>query len=125
MEKIAGIPNIGRERIGINPRKYKSKVSNMEKRSLIVQKVREREEESRKLKIANLSKQGMCFKWKVAGRKINIWETTEARLTFFIKAIYDLLPTPQNKNVWFKTEEYKCLLCNGRGTINHIWQAPK
>ena len=33
--------------------------------------------------------------------------------------MYDLLPTAENKNVWFGTEEV-CKLCGGKGTLPHI-----
>ena len=36
-----------------------------------------------------------------------------------IKSVYDLLPTPANKNKWFKTED-KCKLCGEEGTLQHI-----
>ena len=36
-----------------------------------------------------------------------------------VRAVYDLLPTPANKNRWFDTNE-KCLLCGGEGTLNHL-----
>ena len=120
MQEVTGIPNRGREGLGMNPRMYYSKVGNKEKRGLIVSMVREREEEARRVNISNLAIQGACFKWEVAGRNISIWETTDSNLRYLIKSIYDLLPTPANKNRWFNTEEYKCPLCGEEGTLNHI-----
>ena len=43
----------------------------------------------------------------------------EERFKFMVKSVYDLLPTPDNKNTWFGTEE-ACKLCGGKGTITHI-----
>ena len=43
----------------------------------------------------------------------------EGHLKFLVKAVYDLLPTPSNKNLWYGTEE-SCHLCGGEGTMNHI-----
>ena len=48
-----------------------------------------------------------------------IIKTSGARISFLIKSVYDLLPTPANKNKWFKTED-KCNLCGEEGTLNHI-----
>ena len=47
-------------------------------------------------------------------------ETPEALFQFSIKSLYDLLPTPQNKNKWFRTDQYSCHLCSGSGTLEHI-----
>ena len=44
---------------------------------------------------------------------------SEGRLEFLIKSVYDLLPTPANKNKWFDANE-TCLLCGESGTLNHI-----
>ena len=41
------------------------------------------------------------------------------RIKFLTKAVYDLLPTPANKNKWYGEDE-RCNLCNERGTLNHI-----
>ena len=41
------------------------------------------------------------------------------RLKFIIKAVYDLLPTSANKNVWYVSEE-RCQLCGENGTLSHI-----
>ena len=123
LQEIAGIANIGREGLGMNHRQYYSSSSEREKRALIVKTVREKEEETRRFKIAGLRKQGACNKWEVPGRKIShkdIITSSETSLKFLIKSVYDLLPTPANKNVWFNTEENRCALCDQAGTLNHI-----
>ena len=104
-------------------RQYYGKSTGKEKRGLIVEKVREMEEESRVSRITTLRKQGVSMKWEVPARKLShqdIVFTPETKLQFLMKSVYDLLPTPANKNVWFNTQEYSCKLCGGRGTLNHI-----
>ena len=126
LQEIAGIANIGREGIGMSHRQYFSKSSGKEKRGLIVQQVRIKEEEIRRARIAGLSKQAASTRWQVPERKLGhreIISTSEASLKFLIKSVYDLLPTPANKCVWFRTEEFKCQLCGGSGTLNHILSA--
>ena len=49
----------------------------------------------------------------------DIINSSETKLKFITKAVYDLLPTPANKNKWFKGEE-KCKVCGEEGTLNHI-----
>ena len=75
------------------------------------------------MKAAGLSKQGSSLKWNVQQRVLkehDMRRTSEALFQFTIKAVYDLLPTPQNKNLWFRTDQYNCHLCSGRGTLDHI-----
>ena len=45
--------------------------------------------------------------------------TTESRIKFLTRAVYDLLLTLANKNKWYG-EGNRCNLCNERGTLNHI-----
>ena len=123
LQEIAGIANIGREGLGLKHRQYYSTSSDKEKRGMIVEAVREKEEETRRFRIMGLSKQGASTKWEVLERKIGLREvinTSDLKLRFLIKSVYDLLPTPANKNVWFNTQDFKCELCEGSGTLNHI-----
>ena len=122
-QEISGIGNRGKEGVGFTERKYYSKVDKKERRKLIVSKVRAKEEQQRMVKLSNLGKQSRLMSWEVEERRINqeeLWKMSETRLKFLVKSVYDLLPTPQNKNVWFNTEENTCSLCGGRGTLNHI-----
>ena len=89
---------------------------------MIVEKVKEAEEERRRVKMTGLSKQGAQTRWEVPERKITQRElitTPENQFRFLVKAVYDLLPTPQNKKTWFG-EEGSCCLCGELGTLNHI-----
>ena len=123
LQDIGGIPNRGREGLGMTHRQYYGKSTQKEKRSLIVEKVREKEEEDRHLRISSLRKQGVSTKWNVPAKKIThnkLLFTSDTEMLFLMKSVYDLLPTPANKNVWFNTDENKCNLCGGKGTLNHI-----
>ena len=121
-EQIAGIPNKGREGLGLHPRKYFDACSKKQKRRMIVEKVREAEEDRRIVRMTGLSKQGGHLRWEVPERKISsrdLVNMSEDRLKFLVKAVYDLLPTPQNKRVWFG-EEGVCRQCGENGTLTHI-----
>ena len=122
MQEVSGIPNQGREGLGLTPKKYYSKSNKKDQRAMIVDTVRESEEDRRRVRIANLAKQGASTKWQVPERRLNqreIINMPEERFKFLVKSVYDLLPTPDNKNTWFGTEE-SCKLCGGKGTIIHI-----
>ena len=50
---------------------------------------------------------------------MDIISMQEGSLGFLVKSVYDLLPTPENRNRWFSTEE-RCQLCGGIGSMAHI-----
>ena len=41
-------------------------------------------------------------------------------LSFLLKSIYDVLPTPMNLKHWKLAEDNRCILCNKRATLEHI-----
>ena len=122
MVEITGIPNKGKEGLGLNPRKYYSSSGKKERRTMVIEKVREAEEDRRQVKMTNLAKQGAQTRWEVPAKKMShreIINRSETSFKFLVKAVYDLLPTPANKNIWFGSEE-SCKLCEGKGTLTHI-----
>ena len=122
VHELVGVPNKGKEGLGMRKRQYYTTSSKKERRDMIVKAVREKEEESRIVKMTNFPSQGANLRWEVPQRQIkhsNIIRASDDQLKFLIKSVYDILPTPANKNRWYKTEE-KCLLCGGEGTLTHI-----
>ena len=122
MKEIIGIPNKGREGLGLNPRRYYNSCTKEERRTMVVDMVREAEEDRRRVKMASLAKQGAQTRWEVPEKRLSHREIigrSETSLKFLVKAVYDLLPTPSNKNIWFRSEE-TCNLCGGNGTLAHI-----
>ena len=122
IQELTGTPNRGREGLGLNPKKNFSQASKGEKRDMIVGAVREAEEDRRVVKMAGLAKQGAHMRWEVPERKIShreILNMPESRLAFLVKAVYDMLPTPHNKHMWYGEAE-GCHLCGERGTLHHI-----
>ena len=122
IQELVGVPNKGKEGLGMKKRQYYSTSTTKEKRDMIVKSVREKEEEDRMVKMTTLSTQGANLRWEVPQRQLkhsDMIQTSDERLRFLIKSVYDVLPTPANKNKWFNTEE-KCLLCGKEGTLTHI-----
>ena len=122
MKEIVGIPNKGKEGLGMNHRKYYGSSTKKERRGMVVDMVREAEEDKRRVKMASLAKQGAHTRWEVPEKILShkeIISTSETSLKFLVKSVYDLLPTPSNKNKWYGSEEM-CKLCGGNGTLAHI-----
>ena len=123
MQDITGIANKGREGLGLRHNPIFSTSEGKERRGLIVGKVREKIEDGRRVRMAGLAKQGASTSWELPVRVITSRElitASEDTLRFTIKSVYDLLPTPENKNRWFQTEEHRCKLCEGSGSLAHI-----
>merc|ERR1739842_271670 len=98
------IPNKGKEGLGMNPRKYFSSSTKKEIRTMVVDTVREAEEDMRRVKMTSLGKQGAHARWEVPEKKLSHREiigTSETSLKFLVKSVSDLLPTPSNKKIWF------------------------
>ena len=111
----------------MNPRKYFGSSTKKERRTMVVDTVREAEEDRRRVKMASLGKQGAHTRWEVPEKKLShreIISTSETSLKFLVKAVYDLLPTPSNIEIWFDGEE-TCNLCGGIGTLTHILSSCK
>ena len=122
MQEVAGNPNRGREGLGLTPRTLFSRATKAEKRSMIVETVRKAEEDRREVTMTGLAKQGAHMRWEVPERKLGdreLLNMSESRFGFLIKAVYDLLPTPHNKHLWFG-EDDGCELCGEKGTLQHI-----
>ena len=64
MKEVTGIPNRGREGLGMRKMQFYSSSSNKERRDMIVNTVREKEEEERIVKMTMLSKQGAQMNWR-------------------------------------------------------------
>ena len=70
MKEITGIPNIGKEGIGMRQRKYFSSSSKRDQRDMIVEAIKEKEEEKRVISMTGFSKQGSHLKWEVPQRRL-------------------------------------------------------
>ena len=73
------------------------------------------EEEKRTVQITGLNKPGLPIGWEVPERRLSsrdVINKQEGNLKFLDKLVYDLLPTPENRNRCFATEE-SCQLYGG------------
>ena len=70
-----------------------------ERRKLVQDEIRKKEEESRYVKAVEMGSQGSWTKWDTKQGKLswnNIWASTSWQLKFLLRSIYDVLPTPTN-----------------------------
>lgn len=89
----------------------------------MVEEVRRQEEEERHAKAVSMAKQGRWTNWEGLEKKKlswrDIWQMEGARLSFVIRATYDLLPSPQNLKQWYG-EDPTCSLCQEHASLRHI-----
>ncbi len=121
---IVGQVQQGRGGFGLGTsRPIWKKATSTQRRTLIVAEVRQQEEAVRCTKAVSQSKQGQWTNWEnLEQRKLtwkDLWEMEGSRLSFIIRATYDVLPTPKNLNQWIG-EDPSCPLCQTPATLRHI-----
>ncbi|XP_078458809.1 uncharacterized protein LOC144723905 [Lampetra planeri] len=120
---IVGHVQQGRGGLGLTSRAAWSKATAPERRKMVVQEVRHQEEAARWAKAVSLAKQEQWTRWdSVEKRKISwkdLWAMEARRLSFSIRATYDVLPTPVNLHQWYG-EDPDCALCSMPANLRHI-----
>ena len=86
--------------------------------------VKDREAEKRELHLIQCAQQVQMVKWeeKVIERKLSldeIWKWSTSRLSFLLRATYDMSPSPTNLMKWKVVNENKCK-CGKIRTLKHI-----
>ena len=95
----------------------------VERRSMIQTELRRTEENTRSSKAVQLGSQGNWTKWNLPERKITwqeLWNYEPLQLSFLLRSVYDMLPSPTNLKLWKLTEDPTCPLCENIGSLRHI-----
>lgn len=99
------------------------KASPAERRQMVVEEIRRQEEAARCARAVSQAQQGRWMRWdSVMKKKItwsDMWNMESSRLSFIIRATYDILPSPTNLNVWLG-EDPACSLCSAPANLKHI-----
>ncbi|KAL6462328.1 hypothetical protein MHYP_G00287500 [Metynnis hypsauchen] len=90
---------------------------------MVVEEIRRQEEAARYARAVSQPQQGRWMRWNgTAKKKISwseLWSMESNRLSFIIKATYDILPTPANLHLWLG-EDPACPLCAAPAGLKHI-----
>ncbi|XP_078583875.1 uncharacterized protein LOC144866388 [Branchiostoma floridae x Branchiostoma japonicum] len=125
---IVGAVQQGRCGLGWGERTLRwDKATQREKKQLVVDEVKRMMEEERKVKVVGQYQQGAWINWEsTVDRKLtwkNMWDKPDHRLSFLIRAAYDILPCPRNLSRWYSKEE-SCELCGAKkANLKHILSA--
>jgi hypothetical protein len=128
-KEIVGRVAIGRCGLGYGAKPFWERATLKERRELIQQEVRHTSEEERTVKAVSLKQQSKWMKWEgIEERKLSwndLWRTHPQVLSFLLKAVYDVLPTPTNLVTWGITESAACQLCGGVANLRHVMSGCK
>lgn len=108
---LVGKVAAGRAGFEAVPQPHLDKAHVKDRRHLILQEVRTSVEEKSSSRMASMRQQGAWIKWLGALKPYK---------SFFVKAVYDILPGPVNLHVWDKTDSATFPLCARNGTLEHI-----
>ncbi|KAG5277490.1 hypothetical protein AALO_G00118230 [Alosa alosa] len=89
----------------------------------VINKLRHQEEAARCATAVSQAQQGRWTKWEGVERRnitwSDLWSMESNRLSFIIRATYDVLPSPTNLHVWYG-EDPACLQCAAPAILKHI-----
>ncbi|GFO04289.1 reverse transcriptase [Plakobranchus ocellatus] len=109
--------------------KWWSKTEGKEKRDMIIDEIRNKEDSTRIQKAVQQPQQCQWTNWDTDIQRSltwnDIWHMAPLRISFLIRSVYDLLPSNANLVRWGKKDDPTCPLCQGRQTTEHVLSSCK
>jgi len=93
---------------------------------MVQQEIRKSEKTHRSARSVQMSQQGIWNQWNLPGKKLTwqeLWQYEPLQLSFLLRSVYELLPTPTNLERWKLSKDPSCPLCKQRGTLQHLLTA--
>lgn len=131
LKEVMGCTQTNRVGLGFEQGRPKwwSKASTKERRDMVIREIRTAEDELRVQKAVQQSQQGQHTSWEeVMARNLtwrDIWGMAPLRLSFLVRAGYDLLPSATNLVKWRLSNDASCPLCGARQTLEHVLSSCK
>ena len=129
MKEVIGHTQQGRQGLGSQKMCRWSSLQGKESRDMVIQEVRNSEDEKRYQKAVQQSQQGQWTNWEEALQRSvswnDVWHMAPLRLSFIIRAAYDLLPSGTNLVKWGKKDDPSCPLCQKRQSLEHVLSSCK
>ncbi|GFO17485.1 reverse transcriptase [Plakobranchus ocellatus] len=129
MKEVIGQTQTDRRGLGSITAKWWSKAEGKEKRDMIIDENRNKEDSTRVQKAVQQPQQGQWTNWDTAIQRSltwnDIWHMAPLRISFLIRSAYDLLPSNANLVRWGKKDDPTCPLCQGRQTTEHVLSSCK
>ena len=126
-KEIVGATQHDRAGLGSRPQQWFSQQSQKGRREMILKEMHQMKEEERFAVAAGMAKQGAWTRWEQAEQRKISWQDLARmeplRISFLLRATYDLLPTPANLKQWKMVESDLCTKCQKRATLEHVLAA--
>ena len=128
-KEMQGAVQVGRKGVGFHQGvRWYSKQGRKGRRELVVEAVKEKEEEYRFAKAVQQGVQGAWTRWEgVEQRKVSwndLWSMSSGAVRFMISSTFDVLPSPVNLQRWGIVEDGGCRVCNkAKGSLEHTLSA--
>ena len=124
MKEVIGSVATGRAGFGLHPQKSWSKETTKNKRRMISEEIHDFEESKRLVIAVAQPKQGAWTRWENTKDWTITWsdikQTEPKQLGFLIKAVYDILPTPVNLELWGLSTFNLCKACGNIAKLKHV-----
>ena len=124
MKEIIGTVAHRKAGLCVHPQRWWSKESTANRRKMVSGEIHHLEEVRRFATAVGQSKQGAWTKWENAKDKAVTWRDLKhmepKKLSFLIKAVYDVLPTAVNLHAWGLTTSDRCRACGKSASLTHI-----
>ncbi|GFO30014.1 reverse transcriptase [Plakobranchus ocellatus] len=128
MKEVIGQTQSDRRGLGSTTAKWWSNTEGKEKRDIIIDEIRNKEDSTRVQKAVQQPQQGQWTNWDTAIQRIltwnDIWHMAPLRISFLIKS-HNLLSSNANLVRWRKKDDPTCPLCQGRQTKEHVLSSCK
>ena len=112
MKEIIGTVANGKASLGLHPQRWWSKESTLNRRTLVSEEIHHLEKVRRFATAVGERKQGVWTKWESAKDRAVTWSDLKLmkakKLSFLIKAVHDVLPTPVNIHAGGLTTSDRC-----------------
>ena len=99
-KEVIGLTQTGRQGLGVNEKKWWSQANGKDRRDMVIQEVRNEEDNKRLIKGVQQAQQGQWTSWEEALQRSitwnDIWQMAPLKLSFLIRSTYDRLPLKSN-----------------------------
>ena len=114
---------VGNTCVGSSKFKPWKAANGKDRRDMVQEEIRREEEEVRKARAVEMGQKGAWTRWNVPERKItwaDLWRMEPLQISFLLRSVYDVLPSPSNLLKWGLLEMPDCQVCGARGTMADI-----
>ena len=124
MKEIISTVANGKAGLGLHPQHWWSKESTSNRRKMVSEEIHHLEEVRHFATAVGQRKQDAWTKWETAKDRAVTWRDLKQmepkKLSFLIKSIYDVFPTPVTLHAWGLTTSDRCRACGKTVSLKHI-----